>query len=138
MVVTRHDGRWTLEDRFVSAWQYLPVEVPPGACALRAELEYERSGAVMDLGCMGAAGFRGWSGGARRSFVICPYAATPGYLPGELEPGTWQVMIGLHRVPPGGAEYRMTVEVSSTPGELTPEPGRPRGPAPADRPSAAP
>ena len=122
MVVTRHSGRWTLEDRFVSAWQYLPVEVPPGAYALRAELEYERSGAVMDLGCMDAGGFRGWSGGARRSFVICPDAATPGYLPGELEPGTWQVMIGLHRVPPGGAEYRVTVEVSSTPGELTPDP----------------
>ncbi|HUZ25761.1 MAG TPA: CehA/McbA family metallohydrolase [Streptosporangiaceae bacterium] len=134
MVVTRHDGRWTLEDRFVSAWQYLPVEVPPGACALRAELEYERSGAVMDLGCMGAAGFRGWSGGARRSFVICPDAATPGYLPGELEPGTWQVMIGLHRVPPGGAEYRMTVEVSSTPGELTPEPAPEDLPPLTDRP----
>src|SRR5450755_660482 len=121
MVVTRHGGRWTLEDRFVSAWQYLPVEVPPGAYALRVELEYERSGAVMDLGCMGVGGFRGWSGGARRSFVISPDAATPGYLPGELEPGTWQVMIGLHRVPPGGAEYRVTVEVSSTPGELRPD-----------------
>ncbi|HEY5015714.1 MAG TPA: CehA/McbA family metallohydrolase, partial [Streptosporangiaceae bacterium] len=122
MVVTRHLGRWTLEDRFVSAWQYLPVDVPPGACALGAELEYERSGAVMDLGCMGADGFRGWSGGARRSFVICPGVATPGYLPGELEPGTWHVVIGLYRVPPGGAEYRVTVEVSSTPGELTPDP----------------
>ena len=28
MVVTRHAGRWTLEDRFASAWHYLPVEVP--------------------------------------------------------------------------------------------------------------
>lgn len=128
MVVTRHDGHWTLEDRFASPWQYLPVEVPPGSCALRAELEYERSGAIMDLGCMGAGGFRGWSGGARRSFVITPEAATPGYLPGELEPGTWQVMIGLYRVPSAGAEYRVTVEVSSTPGELTP------GPVPEDLP----
>jgi hypothetical protein len=122
MVVTRHGGRWTLEDRFASAWQYLPVEVPPGSCALRAELEYDRSGAILDLGCIGPAGFRGWSGGARRSFVIAADAATPGYLPGELEPGTWQVMIGLHRVPPGGAEYRVVAEVSSTPGELRPEP----------------
>jgi hypothetical protein len=128
MAVTRHDGRWTLEDRFASPWQYLPVEVPPGSCALRAELEYERSGAVMDLGCLGARGFRGWSGGARRSFVITPEAATPGYLPGELEPGTWQVMIGLYRVPPAGAGYRVTVEVSSAPGKLTP------GPVPEDLP----
>ena len=67
----------------------------------------------MDLGCIGAGGFRGWSGGARRSFVITPAAATPGYLPGELEPGTWLVVIGLHRVPPAGADYQLTVTVSA-------------------------
>jgi hypothetical protein len=122
MAITQHGGRWTLEDRFASVWQYLPVEVPAGSCALRAELEYDRSGAVLDLGCIGPAGFRGWSGGARRSFVIAPDSATPGYLPAELEPGTWQVMLGLHRVPPGGAEYRLIVEVASTPGRLRPGP----------------
>jgi hypothetical protein len=135
MVITRHSGRWSLDDRFVSPWQYLPVEVPDGACALRAELEYERSGgAVLDLGCLGPGGFRGWSGGARRSFVITQDAATPGYLPGDLEPGAWQVMIGLHLLPPGGAEYRVTAEVSSTPGELVP--GQAPDPLPplADRP----
>src|ERR1019366_6109907 len=123
MTATRHGGRWTLEDRFGSCWQYLPVEVPPGTYALRAELEYERSGAVVDLGCVGPAGFRGWSGGSRRSFVITADSATPGYLPGELEPGTWQVMIGLHMLPPGGSEYRVVAEVSSTPGQLRPGPG---------------
>jgi PHP domain len=121
MVTTRHSGLWTLEDRFASGWQYLPVEIPAGAYGLRAELEYERSGAVLDLGCIGAAGFRGWSGGARRSFVITPDAATPGYLPGDLEPGTWQIVIGLHRVPPGGAQYLLTAEVASRRGELAPE-----------------
>jgi hypothetical protein len=121
MVTTRHSGLWTLEDRFASGWQYLPVEIPDGAYGLRVELEYERSGAVLDLGCIGAAGFRGWSGGARRSFVITPDAATPGYLPGDLEPGTWQIVIGLHRVPPGGAQYLLTAEVASRRGELAPE-----------------
>ena len=135
MVVTRHGGRWTLEDRFASAWHYLPVEVPPGTCALRAELEYERSGAIMDLGCLGPDGFRGWSGGARRSFVIGEQTATPGYLPGEPEPGTWQVVIGLHRVPAGGADYRLTVEVTSTPGELVPEPAPEDMPPITDRPA---
>ncbi|HEX4656574.1 MAG TPA: PHP domain-containing protein, partial [Streptosporangiaceae bacterium] len=135
MLITRHSGLWTLEDRFACSWQYLPVEVPDGTCGLRAELEYERAGAVLDMGCIGPGGFRGWSGGARRSFVITPDAATPGYLRGDLEPGTWQVMIGLHRVPPGGAEYRLTAEVSSRPGELTPQ--QPPDPMPplADRPS---
>ena len=64
MVITRHSGRWTWEDRFASPWQYLPAEVPDGAHGLRAELEYERSGAVLDLGCIAPSGFRGWSGGA--------------------------------------------------------------------------
>ena len=88
----------------------------------------------MDLGCLGPAGFRGWSGGARRSFVITPEAATPGYLPGELEPGTWQVVIGLHRVPPEGADYRVTTEVSAPPGELSPRPPPERSPPLTERP----
>jgi len=121
MAITRHAGRWTLEDRFGSLWQYLPFEVLPGAYGLRVELDYDRSGAIMDLGCLGSTGFRGWSGSARRSFVITADAATPGYLPGEPESGQWQVVIGLHRLPLKGADYRVTIEVSATPGELSPD-----------------
>ena len=119
---TTHQGRWTLADRFASAWHYLPVEVPPGSHALRVELAYRAPGCILDLGCLSPAGFRGWSGGARREFVITPDAATPGYLPGELEPGTWQVVIGLYQVPPGGAGYRVTAETSTSPGRLAPSP----------------
>jgi hypothetical protein len=109
---TRHTGRWTLEDRFAAPWHYLPVEVGPGTAGLRVALDYERaSGTVLDLGCLGPNGFRGWSGNARESFMITSEAATPGYLPGELEAGTWQVMIGVHRVPPDGVRYQLTAEV---------------------------
>ena len=109
----RHTGRWTLEDRFASPWHYLPVEVPAGTAGLRVEFEFERAdGTVLDLGCLSPSGFRGWSGGARESFVITREAATPGYLPGEIEAGTWQVMIGVHRVPPDGARYRLTAEAT--------------------------
>jgi hypothetical protein len=115
----RHEGRWTPEQRFDSPWHYLPVEVGPEARALRVEFEYDRSGgAVLDLGCLGPAGFRGWSGGARGSFVIEAEAATPGYLPGGLEPGLWQVMIGTHRVPAGGAEFRLTAQTARQAGKL--------------------
>ena len=83
---TVHVGRWTLEDRFESPWHYLPVEVGPGTAGLRVQLEYEQSaGTVLDLGCLGPGGFRGWSGSARTSFAITGEAATPGYLPGEIE-----------------------------------------------------
>jgi hypothetical protein len=108
--LTVHTGTWMPEDRFASPWHYLPVEVAPGTAALRVALEYDRAGAVLDLGCLGPSGFRGWSGGARESFVIGAESATPGYLPGEVEAGLWQVMLGLHAVPPDGVRYRLTAE----------------------------
>lgn len=117
MAETRHAGEWTIEDKCESPWHYLPIEVPPGSSALKVDLEYKSSGgAVLDLGCFGPGGFRGWSGGARRSFLITPKSATPGYLPGELEPGAWQVVIGLHRIPAAGVRYELTaVATNSSP-----------------------
>src|SRR6266702_2552993 len=134
MALTRHAGTWTIEDRCESTWHYLPFEVPAGASALRVELDYDTTAAVLDLGCFGPAGFRGWSGGARSSFVIGAGSATPGYLPGELETGTWTVVIGLHRIPAAGVGYELSAEVS---GDLVPdieyEPVRPLTSRPAPR-----
>src|ERR1700678_3226672 len=105
-------GSWTIEDMMASPLQYLPVEAGPGAAALRVTLSYPRDdGAVLDLGCFGPAGFRGWSGGARSSFVISSAGATPGYLAGEVADGLWQVAIGLYRVPADGVAYEVTAEV---------------------------
>jgi PHP domain-containing protein len=132
---TRHSGKWTLDDRFASPWHYLPVDMPPGACAVRVDLEYDRSSAVLDLGCAGPAGFRGWSGGARRSFVITAEEATPGYLPGDLEAGTWQVVLGIYRLPRGGIDYRVTAEVASGRGALAPDPRPEPPPRLTDRPT---
>jgi hypothetical protein len=116
MAQTRHAGEWTIEDKCESPWHYLPIEVPPGSSALKVDLEYSSADAGLDLGCFSPAGFRGWSGGARRSFLITPKSATPGYLPGELEPGTWQVVIGLHRIPASGVGYELTaVATNSSP-----------------------
>ena len=120
MSVTRHRGHWTPDDRCASPCHYLPVQVPPGTAGLRVRLDYDRSAAVLDLGCFGPAGFRGWSGGARPEFVITADQATPGYLPGELEPGEWQVVLGLYRLPAAGAGYTVTAEVTSAPGRLAP------------------
>ncbi len=126
-----------MADRFASAWHYLPVDVPPGTHALRVALAYDRSQAVLDLGCLGPGGFRGWSGSARRSFVITPEAATPGYLTGPLEPGTWQVMIGICRLSPDGAGYELTVDLADAPGRLAPPaaPAAPPALAPGHRPA---
>jgi len=106
-----HTGMFSIDDRLASPWHYLPVEVPAGAAALRVTLSYPRdSGAVLDLGCFDPAGFRGWSGGARDSFVVAELGATPGYLAGPLTAGVWQVVIGLHVLLADGVPFTVTAE----------------------------
>ncbi|WP_433014403.1 CehA/McbA family metallohydrolase [Kribbella sp. CA-294648] len=120
MASTTYRQRWTLDDRAESVWHSLPVDIPPGCPGLLVSLTVPAvEGAVIDLGCEGAGGWRGWSGGARRTFAITPSAATPGYLAGELEEGTWFVVIGLHRVPVEGVE----LEVEAVTGPVSVIPG---------------
>ncbi len=67
---------------------------------------------------VGGEGFRGWSGGARTEFAIAADAATPGYLPGPVNPGTWHVALGPYTVAPPGLDYRMDVTLTfGEPGE---------------------
>ncbi|MFC6161367.1 CehA/McbA family metallohydrolase [Kribbella jiaozuonensis] len=120
MAVTSYKRRWTLDDRAESPWHSLPVDIPADCPGLLVTLTIPPvEGAVIDIGCEGAAGWRGWSGGARQTFAITPDAATPGYLPGELEPGTWWIVLGLHRIPVEGVELLVeatTGPVSNIPG----------------------
>ncbi len=112
---------FTPEDRAASPYSYLPIDVPPGCAGLSVELDYDTSAGVLDLGCFGPNGFRGWSGGARSRYVITPTTATPGYLAGELEPGEWQVVLGLHRI----ATPKLRYQVTATIGSVEPDPESP-------------
>ena len=126
---TTHRGFWTRDLRADKHWPLLPFEVPAGCRSVAVKLEFDQdAGAVIDLGCEGANGWRGWSGSARRSYVITPDAATPGYVAGELEPGEWHVVLGLHRIPAAGIEVTVTVETDT---DAKPEPLRPNPPVPA-------
>src|SRR5262245_11803786 len=122
-------GVWRPEDRAASIYRYLPVEVSDGQRALRVELDYDRSAGVLDLGCFDPSGaFRGWSGAARSEFTVGADWATPGYLPGPLPPGEWRLALGLHRVPPEGLPYAVTVSPSApapSPVRDAPWPARP-------------
>src|SRR5439155_20552108 len=84
-------------------------DVPPGSRSLTVSLDYDRSAGVLDLGGFDPAGrFRGWSGGARSTFTVTTGHATPGYLPRPISPGAWQVIVGLHRVPPHGLAWTVS------------------------------
>lgn len=103
-------GRWGPWDRAELQYRALPFEVPAGVTALRVELDYDPTGGgVLDLGCEGPAGYVGWSGGARAHYVVSEAWSTPGYLPTPVTPGQWNVLLGLHRVPERGVEFRLHV-----------------------------
>lgn len=58
-------------------------------------------------------GFRGWSGGARRSFEIGETQATPGYLAGRINPGRWTI---IQMPTTAGRTTDWTLEITLTEG----------------------
>lgn len=113
----------TPEDRVDSLYLDIPFEVS-GASSIEVVLQYDTSRAVIDLGCMGASGWRGWSGGARQRFIISESTATTGYCPGALENGIWNVVLGLHHVPAEGVDLDLTINIPAV-GTVDPEPAAP-------------
>ena len=96
----------------------IPFHVPEGST--RVSLQYEHdAGHILDLGLQDVAGdpfpslagFRGWSGGARRTAFVALDDATPGYLPGAIPAGTWHVLLGRADVHAPGCTYRVHVGV---------------------------
>ncbi len=114
---------------------HLPFDVPEGVGRIDVRYDYTDAigsdphltdGNTVDIGIFdsrGSAfvtgGFRGWSGSARSGFFIARDDATPGYLAGPIQPGTWYISLGLYKIAPRGCEYR--VEITLTPGESSGE-----------------
>lgn len=119
-------GHVTPADKARSDYVYVPFDLPAPATALRVRYRYSdpisaaqtSGGNVFDIGLFdprgaefpGGAGFRGWSGSARSEFTITPDDATPGYLPGPLPAGRYQILLGLYRVQPAGGDYTIGIE----------------------------
>lgn len=103
----------------------VPFEMPPGIARLDVAYRYSHpidsdphltGGNTIDIGIFDergadflAKGFRGWSGSARSEFFITPESATPAYLAGPLNPGAWNILLGLYKVAPEGCQYRVTL-----------------------------
>ena len=125
----------TRADQARDPYFYIPFEVPAGTTRIDVILAYPKAeDCIIDLGAFDprdtgyptAEGFRGWSGGARDRFFIATDDATPGYVHGELQPGTWNVILGLYKVPEAGAEVTVTVTLDNAPRRLEPQPARSR------------
>jgi predicted metal-dependent phosphoesterase TrpH len=120
---TRH-FHGTFDDPNTPDWHYLPFTMPRGVRELRVHYDFQPhdtglgfSTNVVDTGVFdpsgkglgNAAGFRGWSGGARRHFRINRHYATPGYLAGPLTAGRWHVILGPFLIVPPGTPWRVRV-----------------------------
>jgi PHP-associated len=107
----------------VADFVHLPLDVPEGIDQISVSYTYDRPavpagtpGNSCDIGIfdergtdLGGAGFRGWSGGFRTSFVVNAGDTTPGYLPGPVNAGRWNIILGPYQVAPQGLNYEVTV-----------------------------
>lgn len=107
---------------------YLPFEMPEDTARIDVSYSYSAAissdpqltgGNTIDIGIFDVrgvafldAGFRGWSGSARQAFYIAADDATPGYLAGPLQAGTWYVCLGLYKIAEQGCEYRVEIDVT--------------------------
>ena len=128
--ITHHVTR---ADQARNPYFYIPFEVPAGTTRIDVTLAYPKAeDCIIDLGAFDprdsgyptAEGFRGWSGGARDRFFIATDDATPGYVHGENQPGRWNVILGLYKVPEAGADGSVAVTLDSAPRETEPQPVR--------------
>ncbi|HWC19720.1 MAG TPA: CehA/McbA family metallohydrolase, partial [Terriglobales bacterium] len=80
----------------------VPFDVPSKTQRLTVSFHYtgKEEKTTLDIGLEDPHGFRGWSGGNKSTFAISATDATPSYLPGELIPGTWKLLIGVPNIRP--------------------------------------
>ena len=123
----------------IDRWAYVPFDVPPGVRRISVSTTHDRFSLVgvarnvLDLGIFGpaghdvgnAAGFRGWSGGARSGFTLSATHATPGYLAGRIDPGRWALAFGPVVLNPLGMGWQARVVLESGAPQPVPYPVAP-------------
>ncbi|QES51799.1 hypothetical protein DEJ50_32050 [Streptomyces venezuelae] len=115
-------------------WAYVAFDVPAGVQRISVATSHDATAGILDLGIFGPSGFRGWSGGARSGFTLSAADATPGYLPGPVEPGGWSVILGPMVRSAGGMAWQVDVTLHhgdplpQTPYEILPASVAGRGP----------
>ncbi len=107
---------------------HLPFEVPPQTGRIDVTYTYGDAissdptvtgGNTIDIGIFDprgtqfmTPGFRGWSGSARQQFYLAEDSATPGYMPGPIQAGTWHICFGAYKVAAAGCPCRVTVTLT--------------------------
>lgn len=128
-------GHLTEQDKHNSDYAYIAFEVPPNITRLEVAYDYDHRRDAADLHGIGntidigifdprgkdfitGQGFRGWSGSDRDHFYIAEDQATPGYLAGAVQAGTWHIIFGLYHIGPRGCNYTIRIALSDHPSAL--------------------
>jgi hypothetical protein len=106
----------------------VPFKVPQGIGQIEVSYTYPSAissdphvsgGNTIDIGLIdprGAEfmtqGFRGWSGSARHTFYVGEDSATPGYLAGPIQAGTWHVCLGVYKVAADGCACEVEITLT--------------------------
>jgi hypothetical protein len=90
----------------IHTYRNVPFDVPNGVT--RVTIDFEATGkeehTTVDLGLLGPDGFvgqdgfRGWSGGSKRTFTVAATDATPSFLPGAIRAGRWTLLLGIPNI----------------------------------------
>ncbi len=81
-------------------YRRIPFTVPLGVDRIVVAFEFDGRDqrTVIDLGVEDPHGLRGASGGNKSGFTIARTDATPSYLPGSVDPGKWQLVLGIPNI----------------------------------------
>lgn len=101
----------------MGSFVYVPFEVPLAVTSIRVIYEYDNKeeGNALDIGIVESntrlftSQFRGWSGGARSEFYVATDSATPGYIAGPIEKGTWNILLGPYKSVDSGINWKVNV-----------------------------
>lgn len=109
----------------------LPFEVPEGIAEVEVRHRGLTSGHILDWGLEDPNGFRGWGGGNTEPAIVGEHAASRSYLARPMTPGTWNVVVGLAKVPDHPSHYRVEIFLRTEPTLAPQTERRPYVPVPA-------
>lgn len=117
----------TLQPDQMLTYVHLPFTVPEGVDRIQVAYAYDAmigsdpgltGGNTIDIGLFDPrgihflnTGYRGWSGSARREFVVGRKEATPGYMPGPIFAGIWHICLGAYKVADEGCHYQVNIDL---------------------------
>lgn len=99
-------------------YKRLPFEVPAGVGRITIVTQYtgQSDRTVVDFGLIDQAQrLVGWSGGNKKIFTLSELDATPSYSPRPIEPGIWNLLIGIPNIRPDStSELRAEIYFSKS------------------------